>query len=109
VILAPELETRPWVEQLALDDLSYRAQLSYVFERSAFYRRKLDAAGFSSPESAGELAQIARLPLTEKQELRATCTADNPIGAHLCAEPSEIARIYSTIGAQLRRLGHRRR
>ena len=53
MILAPEVETRPWVEQLALDDLSYRAQLTYVFERSAFYRRKLEAAGFSSPESAG--------------------------------------------------------
>jgi phenylacetate-CoA ligase len=98
VILAPEVETRPSVEQLVLDDLSYRAQLTYVFERSAFYRRKLEAAGFSSPDSAGGLAQIARLPLTEKQELRATATAENPIGAHLCAEPSEIARIYSTSG-----------
>ena len=27
-----------------------------------------------------------------------TCTPDNPIGAHLCATPSEIVRIYSTSG-----------
>jgi phenylacetate-CoA ligase len=44
------------------------------------------------------LEDIAQLPLTEKSELRATVTPDNPIGAHLCAEPSEIVRIYSTSG-----------
>jgi phenylacetate-CoA ligase len=47
---------------------------------------------------AGGLAEIDQLPLTTKQELRATTTADNPIGAHLCAERSDIARIYSTSG-----------
>ena len=36
----PEVETRPWDEQLALDDAAYREQLAYLFERSAFYRRE---------------------------------------------------------------------
>jgi phenylacetate-CoA ligase len=58
----------------------------------------LRAAGFGSPHAAGGLAEIARLPLTEKDELRATRTAENPIGAHLCASPSELVRIYSTSG-----------
>jgi phenylacetate-CoA ligase len=97
-MLAPEVEMRPWSEQLALDDESYRAQLDYLFERSAFYREKLRAAGIASPAVAGGLADIARLPLTEKDELRATRTPANPFGAHLCAEPSEIVRIYSTSG-----------
>ena len=47
---------------------------------------------------AGGLADIAQLPLTEKREIKATCTPDNPIGAHHCAPPSEIVRIYSTSG-----------
>jgi phenylacetate-CoA ligase len=98
MMLAPEVEVRPWAEQLALDEASYRTQLAYLFERSAFYREKLGAAGFASAEAAGGLAEIAQLPLTEKREVRATCTADNPIGGHLCAEPSEIVRIYSTSG-----------
>jgi phenylacetate-CoA ligase len=98
VILAPEVETRPWAEQLVLDDASYRAQLAYVFERSSFYRQKLGEAGISSPAGAGGLADIAQLPLTDKQELKATCTAENPFGAHLCADRSEIVRIYSTSG-----------
>jgi phenylacetate-CoA ligase len=73
-------------------------QLVYLFDRSAFYREKLAEAGFASARDAGGLADIARLPLTDKRELRETCTADNPIGAHLCAAPSEIVRIYSTSG-----------
>jgi len=92
MMLEPEVETRPWEEQLALDDASYRTQLAYLLGRSPFYRAKL--AG----DEPGELSDIAQLPLTDKGELRATCTADNPIGDHLCAAPSEIVRIYSTSG-----------
>jgi len=97
-VLEPEVETCHWAEQLALDDESYRDQLVYLLERSSFYREKLAAAGVASAEEAGALTEIARLPLTEKEELKATCTPDNPIGAHLCALPSEIVRIYSTSG-----------
>jgi phenylacetate-CoA ligase len=97
-MLAPEVETRPWTEQFALDDESYRVQLGYLFERSAFYREKLAAAGYASAEAAGTLADIAQLPLTDKDEIRATRTPDNPIGAHLCARATEIVRIYSTSG-----------
>jgi phenylacetate-CoA ligase len=92
MILEPEVETLRWDEQFALDDASYRTQLAYLLERSAFYREKVARAG------ADGLADIAALPLTDKRELRATITSVNPIGAHLCATPSEIARIYSTSG-----------
>lgn len=97
-MLTPEVETRPWAEQLAVDDASYRTQLAYLFDRSAFYRDKLTAAGFASARMAGGLGDLAQLPLTEKHEIRATCTPGDPIGAHLCATPSEIVRIYSTSG-----------
>jgi phenylacetate-CoA ligase len=98
VTAASEIETRPWAEQLAADDASYRDQLAYLFDRSAFYREKLGAAGLGSAADAGGLADIARLPLTAKDELRRTTTPQNPIGTHLCAERSEIVRIYSTSG-----------
>ena len=97
-MLDPKVESRPWAEQLALDDVSYREQIAYLFSRSAFYREKLAAAGIASAAAAGGLADIGRLPLTEKSELKATCTPDNPVGAHLCAAPDEIVRIYSTSG-----------
>jgi phenylacetate-CoA ligase len=82
---------RRWSNTSA-DEGNYRAQLAYLLERSPFYREKL--TGF---ESSG-LADIAQLPLTEKSELRATATPENPFGSHLCVQPSEIVRIYSTSG-----------
>jgi phenylacetate-CoA ligase len=91
MILDPEVETRPWADQLALDDASYRSQLAYLLECSSFYGEKL-----AGHDTSGGLAAIAELPLTEKDELRATRTADNPIGTHLCAARSEVVRIYST-------------
>jgi phenylacetate-CoA ligase len=78
--------------QLALDDASLREQVVYLLDRSAFYRAKL--AGLEP----GGLAEIAALPLTEKQELKASCTPENPLGAHLCVDLSELVRIYSTSG-----------
>jgi len=97
-MLEPEIEARPWDEQRALDNLSYRRQLAYVLERSAFYRAKLGAAGIATAEDAGGLDEIASLPLTEKRELAETVTDANPIGTHLCADGSELVRIYSTSG-----------
>jgi phenylacetate-CoA ligase len=89
VILEPEVETRPWDEQVALDDAALREQLAYLRERSRFYREKL-----AGHDDVG-LGDIARLPLTEKHELR---TPEAPLGRHLCVDPREIVRIYSTSG-----------
>ena len=74
------------------DDAAYREQIAYLLERSAFYRDKLGTA------QVGGLDEIAQLPLTDKHELRATVSPENPFGAHLCAAPEEIVRIYSTSG-----------
>ena len=76
----------------------YRAQIGYLFERSPFYRAKLAAAGFADAASVGGLDAIAALPLTEKDELRASRSAAHPIGAHLAAPMAEVVRIYSTSG-----------
>jgi phenylacetate-CoA ligase len=97
-LLDPEVEARPWEQQLALDDIAYRAQLAYLLERSPFYREKLASAGITEAGQADGLAEISRLPLTEKQELRDSVTAANPFGAHLCADREQIVRIYSTSG-----------
>jgi phenylacetate-CoA ligase len=91
-MLEPEVETRPWDEQLALDDEAFRTQLAYLRERSPFYREKLAGAPYVG------LAEIARLPLTDKGELKETATPESPFGAHFAADPSEIVRIYSTSG-----------
>jgi len=76
----------------------YRRQVAALYERSAFYRRKLSAAGFDDAAAVGGLADLARLPFTEKDELRASQAAEPPLGAHAAIEISQAARIYSTSG-----------
>jgi phenylacetate-CoA ligase len=77
---------------------SYRVQLARLYERSPFYRNKLQAAGFASPQAAGGLERIAELPFTEKDELRASQAEHPPLGAHAAVHISEVARVYSTSG-----------
>ena len=97
-MLEPEVETRTAEDQFRLDDIYFRRQIAYLFNHSSFYREKLGNAGFLTAEAIGGLDRIAALPLTEKQEIRASCTADNPIGAHLAVSREKLVRIYSTSG-----------
>jgi phenylacetate-CoA ligase len=86
-------EPASWQEQRAADDASFRAQLRYLLERSPFYRDKL--AGY---DTLGGLDELAGLPLTDKRELKETCSRESPFGAQLCVDPREVVRIYSTSG-----------
>ena len=81
-----------------MSDEVYRRQVARLFERSGFYREKLSRAGFVSPAAVGGLADIARLPFTEKDELRASQAAQPPLGAHAAVGMADLARIYSTSG-----------
>src|SRR5206468_12313924 len=75
---------------------TYRKQIERLFERSAFYREKLHAAGFDSPDAVGGIENIARLPFTEKDELRKSQAEHTPLRAHAALDISQPARIYST-------------
>ena len=97
-MFAPSVETRSPKEQFSLDNASYRTQVEYLFEHSRFYQQKLKAADLANAKAVGGLGDIGALPFTEKAELRASCTPDNPIGSHLCVPRSDIIRIYSTSG-----------
>jgi phenylacetate-CoA ligase len=94
----PEIESAPWENQAQSDAPLYLQQIEYLFERSRFYRGKLERAGFETHGAVGGLDAIEGVPLTEKDELRASCTPEEPIGAHLTARRDEIVRIYSTSG-----------
>ncbi len=93
-----EIQTRPVEEQFALDREQYRRQVRYLLEHSAFYRDKLVAAGFETPEAVGELDDIAALPFTEKDELRKTQASSPPFGSHLASPPENLRRVFSTSG-----------
>jgi phenylacetate-CoA ligase len=93
-----DIETRPLAEQLKLDRVTYARQVQYLFDRSPFYRQKLEGAGLSCPKDAGGLDEIAQLPFTEKDELRQTQASSPPFGEHLACPPEELRRVFSTSG-----------
>ena len=97
-MLEPDVESAPWETQAKADEAAYRDQIGFLFARSAFYREKLRRAGFANAAAVGGLTDIAALPFTEKDELRATRNRDEPIGTHCAAARQEIVRIYSTSG-----------
>ncbi len=98
VILDPAVETLPRAEQRRADDGAYRRQIAYLFANSQFYRARLAAAGFANPDEVGGLDDIARLPFTLKDELRASRSEADPVGTHLAVPLGQVARIFSTSG-----------
>jgi len=98
MLVEPGIEQAPWDEQAQSDASLYLKQIEYLFERSRFYREKLERAGFATHGAVGGLDAIEGLPLTEKDELRRSRSSDEPVGTHLTASSDEIVRIYSTSG-----------
>jgi phenylacetate-CoA ligase len=97
-LIEPDIEAASWEAQAVEDAPLYLRQIEHLFDRSRFYQDKLRAAGFGSPDAVGGLETIAALPLTEKDELRQSRDAEEPIGTHRTATREEIVRIYSTSG-----------
>src|SRR5258706_488355 len=71
-------------------------QFRRLREASPFYSRKFREAGLGS--SFVGLADLASLPFTTKDELKAAIDEDPPFGTNLCVEPNLVKRIYQTSG-----------
>jgi phenylacetate-CoA ligase len=93
----PELERADPAERDAVILAKLRGQLRFAWERSAFYRRKWEAAGVS-PETLGSLSDLARFPVVRKEELRASQAEAPPFGDYLCIDPGDVAQIHGTSG-----------
>jgi phenylacetate-CoA ligase len=74
-----------------------REQLAHLRERSPFYRRKLDAAGIV-PHEVRSAEDVARIPFTEKEELRLSQAEHPPWGDFACITPREAVRVFQTSG-----------
>ncbi|KIP51365.1 phenylacetate--CoA ligase family protein [Leucobacter komagatae] len=85
-----ESMTRVELERLQLERLQWTVR--HAYERVPFYTRRFDEAGIA-PDDIRELADIARLPFTTKEDLR----ANYPFG--LCAVPrGDLRRIHASSG-----------
>lgn len=82
-------------EARTVQEARLREQLAYVGSHSDFYRAKFAGVDLSRVRSVSDLA---RLPFTEKQELRESLAAAPPLGAHVAADPGEIVQIQASSG-----------
>lgn len=92
-----EVETWSAAELDELDSARLREQLDYVQQHSPFYRRKLSDAGVDAA-SIASVAQLALLPFTDKEELRASLAEYPPLGEHLAAPLPSLTQIQATSG-----------
>ena len=58
MMVEPEIEQAPWEDQARSDAPLYLKQIEYLFERSRFYREKLERAGFATHGAVGGLDAI---------------------------------------------------
>ncbi|MBI4011489.1 MAG: AMP-binding protein, partial [Candidatus Rokubacteria bacterium] len=93
----PELECADPGDRDAVILAKLRCQVEYAWARSAFYRRRWEAAGVC-PATLRSLADLARFPVVQKADLRAAQAAHPPFGDYLGVQPGEVARIHGTSG-----------
>ncbi len=90
-----ECMKRPELEALQAHKL--REQMTYVWEKSPFYRRKFKEAGVG-PGDIKSVADLARIPPTTKEEIRATQEARPPFGELLCVPEENIRAVFASSG-----------
>jgi phenylacetate-CoA ligase len=83
------------VQNLQLEKL--RSQLDYVQKNSAFYQTTFAGFGFHS-EDIKSLKDLAELPFTTKEDIRASQADYPPLGNHVAASMESIIRIHSSSG-----------
>jgi phenylacetate-CoA ligase len=91
------IETMPpaWTRRLEQERLA--EQVSRCYDRSPFYRRKLEEAGVR-PEHVERLEDLTALPFTTKEELRASQAESPPYGDYVCVDVIEVVRMHLSSG-----------
>ncbi len=72
-------------------------QLAYLERNAPFYKKKLAEAG-ASPKDITSLSSLAKLPFTEKNELRQSQAEHPPLGSHAAAAMNDVIRVHASSG-----------
>ena len=91
-----EVETASDDEKRALASKAWERQFQHLQEGSEFYARKFREAGIGT--SRVSLADISKLPLTTKDELRRAVEERPPFGTNAGVANERIKRVYQTSG-----------
>ncbi len=91
------IETMPPAWTRRLEEELLADQLTRCFERAPFYRQKLEEAQVR-PQDIEHLEDLARLPFTTKEDLRASQAESPPYGDFLCADELDVVRVHLSSG-----------
>lgn len=96
----PEIETMSAGDMRALQERKWASQRAYLAASSTFYRAKLG----SVLDGDLTLDALQDLPLTDKEELRASQESDYPYGDYLACPEDKVIRLHRTSGTTGRAL-----
>jgi len=95
----PEMQTMDRERRRALQDDRVRALVRKVFDRPVpLFQRKLEEAGITRADDVAGVDDLARVPLTTKQDLRDSEAAVPPWGDYRFTPPSECVRLGQSTG-----------
>jgi phenylacetate-CoA ligase len=95
----PERQTMDREQLRALQDERLGSMLREVFETPVpLFRRKLEAAGITSADDVKGVEHINAIPLTVKQDLRDSESAQPPFGDYRFTPPGRCVRLGSSTG-----------
>src|SRR5579862_7102678 len=81
----------------ALQVTRLRGQLDRLFEKSEFYRERLEASGYE-PGDLSSLDHVAALPIVTKSELRDEQMTHPPFGRFVVADASQLRELHPSSG-----------
>jgi len=85
------------VELRVIEEQKLRAEVSYLYENSMFYRKKFDAVDLK-PEHIKTVQDLKLIPFTTKDELRESQVEYPPLGDYLAVPREKTIRIHSSSG-----------
>ena len=90
-------ETMPAVKRAEAQRVMLRETVRYAYEHAPATRRKMDEAGVR-PGDVEELADLAKIPLTRKADLKHIQKGEPPFGGLAAVPPRAMRRIYVSPG-----------
>src|SRR5256712_2521494 len=96
-ILDPALEQQDPVTRRAYLGTRLRETVAYAQARSPHVRRAFDKAGIG-PRDVASLDDLAKIPITRKDDVPAMQAAEPPFGGLLAVEPGRLQRIFASPG-----------
>lgn len=95
----PKIETMPRRDLERIQERRLKFLIRYAWERSPFYRRKMEQA-YVKPDDINSLGDFFEaFPLTTRKDLQDDQLENPPYGSRICVKPEDALRLHATSGS----------